>query len=564
MSPSPTLTPRSRRLHAKRTAVAAVAVLALAAGEAATAMPAAAAATAAPFSCSAAALSGSVLGTPSITPVTANAGQSACQDATGELSAISGQLGVPLPILAGAAAAQTTNAGQPGSAAQQATAVGGVANLDVQTLPSLPLTVPAADLSQYASVSVPLPAAVQSITGPLTLDLRPELTALLPSGQLPAADVLKVGQATAYAQARCVNGAPQLSGNSQVAGISVGGVALPTDQAATQALTLIGPTTVSPSSISAGSIPLPAIFATLPTFPVNLVAEVQSAITAALAALGGVTVPATVANVTVTPGAQTTSGGVLTQRALSVRITLLGQTLADLSIGQAQVGDASAACTQAAGAPPPSSPKAGGPATVSPTAPAAALACTSRRVTLIDVVADGDHVDLLGAAEQAFVGRTVNLVFAATGHVVAQATVAPDGSFGATAPLPARALRDGNSTRYQAVIGSERSLDLKLARRMVVTRLISAHGRVTIQGYVTAPLAFPFKKIVVTRRLTCTTSEVVAEVLPDAAGHFRVNIAAPVGVQSAVYRLSTEVRKTALSPRLFPTFTLPRAVDLVS
>jgi hypothetical protein len=49
---------------------------------------------------------------------------------------------------------------------------------------------------------------------------------------------------------------------------------------------------------------------------------------------------------------------------------------------------------------------------------------------------------------------------------------------------------------------------------------------------------------------------------PDDSGSFSVTIPAPPTGQAAVYRLQTSVPRTARSRRLFPTFRLPRAVEL--
>jgi hypothetical protein len=49
---------------------------------------------------------------------------------------------------------------------------------------------------------------------------------------------------------------------------------------------------------------------------------------------------------------------------------------------------------------------------------------------------------------------------------------------------------------------------------------------------------------------------------PPASGRFRVTIGGPSNDQAAVYRLQTRVRKFTRSSKTFPTFTLPRYVDL--
>jgi hypothetical protein len=181
---------------------------------------------------------------------------------------------------------------------------------------------------------------------------------------------------------------------------------------------------------------------------------------------------------------------------------------------------------------------------------------------LIDVLRRGNRVKLLGAADKQYAGRTVGIVFAAGHRTVAHAVVRKDGSFSTTAPLPAARLRGTNRARYQAVIGSERSLNLKLTRRMIVESVTSARGKVRIRGRVTGPLASPRRAIVVKRRVTCSKTVTVARVRPSRSGRFTVVVAAPKGQAAAVYRLSTSVRNTLANPRLYPTFTLPRAVDL--
>ena len=202
---------------------------------------------------------------------------------------------------------------------------------------------------------------------------------------------------------------------------------------------------------------------------------------------------------------------------------------------------------------------AGGPAT----ATQLALECTTRKLTLIDVLRQGDRVELLGAADHRYIGRVVDIVFTTSGQTVARAIVNRDGSFETSAPLPPPAVRDTNQARYQARIGGERSLNLKLNRRMLVTSMSSSGGVVTIAGTITRPVGNPPPVVTVTRRLTCNTNQVVARFRPATDGRFKVSIAAPKGVTAAVYRLSTRVPKTPRNPKLFPTFTLPRAVNLI-
>jgi hypothetical protein len=79
---------------------------------------------------------------------------------------------------------------------------------------------------------------------------------------------------------------------------------------------------------------------------------------------------------------------------------------------------------------------------------------------------------------------------------------------------------------------------------------------------VVEPLANPTKTIVIQRRVSCTQLVTVKRVVPGRDGKFSVTLPAPPGQQAAVYRAATEVRKNTTNPKLFPTFTLPRVVEL--
>jgi hypothetical protein len=208
------------------------------------------------------------------------------------------------------------------------------------------------------------------------------------------------------------------------------------------------------------------------------------------------------------------------------------------------------------------------PAVKPPAAPAGGatellLSCGDRKVVLEDVFADRGRVQLLGVADRHFAGQKVSLVFSAGGKVVATATVGADGRFKATAPLPPRGLRNSDRARYVAKVGGQSSLNLKLARRMLVTRVGSAGGKVTIAGRVVPPLAARPKDRTITlqRIVACKKAQTVTKLRPRSNGSFSVTVPAVAGQTAAVYRLSTRVRSSARGKRLQTTYTLPRAVD---
>jgi len=520
------------------------------------------AASAAELNCDASAFRGTVLTAPAIEPVTANRNQPTCKPVTAGLSTAA----LPLPLTAAAVVAQTA-VGTPSGPGQRAGAFGGIADLSIRALPELPIALPTGQIPAVPPVTVTLvPAVPAVVVGSVTItqavpattatvDVQAALRALLPNGKLPTADLLRLTGGAAFAEAKCVNGATQLSGSSQVAGLSVLGRSVPTDQVVDESLSLIDTAAIVPSKALDDLSRFVTVTGPATVGAVQLNAAVLAAVKPIVVALPTITIPATVARVKVTPSSQVRSGNKLTQQALRVEVSIAGQNVADLVIGEASVTGANLECAPpaAAAAAPPAAPK---------TASQLALQCTKRRLVLTDVLRRGDRVRLVGAADKRFVGRRVGIVFSATGRRVATALVRSNGTFSTTAPLPPRSIRSTNRARYLAKIGTEKSLDLKLERRMFVSAVRTRNGRLTINGHVTRPLGSPAQTITLTRRVSCKKTVVMKRFKPTRTGSFRVNVAAPPKQQAAVYRLGTRVRKTTRNPKLFPTFTLPRAVTL--
>lgn len=384
-----------------------------------------------------------------------------------------------------------------------------------------------------ASVLAQLPSSV-------TLDLRPALEGLLPTLKLPALDLVSVRSAFAYARAKCAGGVADFDGAHQVTGLRVLGRDVADGGSFDGSVALIDTASIDPSRADLSKLSLPAGLSLNDAVVGPVLTE---AIRTVLRAIPPVAIPATLARVVVIPGAQTRIADGLGQQALRAQVSIAGTEVADLSIGRSAVRGA---C----------------PRSAARDAPEAALECTKRRLVLVDVLPRDGRVKLNGAADRRYVGRTVSVVFGATGRVVARAKVRRDGSFATTAPMPPRRLRSTNAARYEARIGRERSLDLKLQRRMVLSSIVSRAGKVTITGRVVGPLGSPLRTITLTRRVSCRRSERVARFRPRRDGRFRITVAAPKGRDTAVYRLGTKVRRTTTNPKLFPTFTLPRAVEL--
>jgi len=417
--------------------------------------------------------------------------------------------------------------------------------LQTLTLPGLPIPVPG------------LPAITS-----VTIDVRGAIRNLLPTTfpALLSADVLEAG-----ANVTCTGGVPSLSGSSNVAGVKLLGQDVGLDSVVNTALPLLGAQSISLADLDLSKIQvLPGLG--LPPLTGVALSTALTAIKPLLAALPPVPLPpSNLVAFNLVPNEQVTDGSTLTQHALHASISLLGQPILDAVLGEAKVGATAGTCAPPASvAAKPTTQADGGVAGAS--VADQLLSCSDRKLVLVDVLKQDGHVKLLGAANRAYVGKKVAIRLRATGKVVAHATVAKDGSFQTTAPMPARAYfashEKANAVRYRAEIGKELSLPLKLERRLIVSSLTSKAGKVTIKGRVVRPLTTPVATIRLVRRVSCHKVVLVKRFKPNADGTFSVTVKAPAGQAAAIYRMATSVREKASNPRSYPTYTLPRGVAL--
>ena len=160
-------------------------------------------------------------------------------------------------------------------------------------------------------------------------------------------------------------------------GVTVLGTELPVDRITSQTINLTDSTSIDPSNLSPAQLGVPGVDITLLQPVLDDAAHDLRA--------GRRRDRARRAGPPDRPG-----GGRLTQHALDVKITLGGQNVLDLTVGEATVGAANVNC--------------GGVADL-------ALQCTSRRIVLIDVLRSKGKVRLFGAANRRYAGRRVKIRF---------------------------------------------------------------------------------------------------------------------------------------------------------
>ncbi|MEJ7894783.1 MAG: hypothetical protein WKF94_19285, partial [Solirubrobacteraceae bacterium] len=360
----PTSSPRRRSL---------VSVGLLLAGASSALTPSPAAAAGSPFTCEASVLRGTLLTAPAIEPLVANRGQACTSSSVGLPN-----LTAPLGLLTGGvltASTQRTGAADR-SDLQRNFAAAAVADLAVGSLGSLGLPLP---LDQ-----VPLPAGLQSVTvdisavtGPINagtapvsgllplvpvpLPVNPQLptsitvdiaAAVRELVKLPTTDLLRIQSASALAGARCVAGRPVTAGQRTVTGVSVLGNAVDVDSFGDRPI--IDTQMIDLSRIAdLTQVKLPVIDGLTGGLPPLVLAQVTPIVLSAIRALPPVALPIDLLRASIRPGTQTKTADALTQTALEVKITALGQNVVDLVLGEAKVGTAGVDCAPPATAPAP-------------------------------------------------------------------------------------------------------------------------------------------------------------------------------------------------------------------
>ena len=518
--------------------------LALAAGLfaiAAAAAPGPAQAAEPKFTCEASAIRGSILGQ-AVEPVVYGRGQECKTGQATPTAALPALPGLKVDALV-AAGTKIDDPLKP-----SATGAGGLAGIRVQALPALPIPLPDASAAIAALPNIAIPLGGLGLPDG-SINVKDIVAAALPGGKLPTTDLLSLGVGSALAGASCSDGKLALAGSSTVGTLKVLGQEVSADGVARN-LNLIDTASFDPSSIQLSQVQgqLPAAVQTALGNPLLVKAvtdAVQAALQPGLDALPTISIPATAARVKVTAGGQTKTATELTQQAARLEVSIAGVSLIDAVVGEAKVS-AVGACPVAAAA----------------AAQPAELGCTERRLVLVDVFQQGSKgIKLKGAANKDFAGKTVSIRFGTSKKVVATAKVGENGGFSTFAKTPPKSIRNTNDARYTAVRGKEKSLPLKLTRRMRVSRVVNGDKNVTITGFVRKPLAAPAQKISLRQRIQCGKQKVIATTKPNKDGRYKFVV--PATEKPAVYRATTRVRNNTSNPKTFPTFTLPRGVDLL-
>lgn len=191
-----------------------------------------------------------------------------------------------------------------------------------------------------------------------------------------------------------------------------------------------------------------------------------------------------------------------------------------------------------------------------------ALQCTGQKVRLLDVRGSKGTTYIRGVAADEYVGQKVDIYLRNASRKVATVTVGNDGLFATRVPLPPKAWRNKNAARYYARVDDASSKRLKFARFVTATKLSSPSvGMVSFAGRIESK---SHQRVMVTikERRTCTSYRTVAKVRTDRNGKFTAKFAAASDNKLVVYRAQTTIKKSPKAKRTFPTYSLPRIVNV--
>ena len=176
------------------------------------------------------------------------------------------------------------------------------------------------------------------------------------------------------------------------------------------------------------------------------------------------------------------------------------------------------------------------------------LCRSGRALQLVEATVTGRRVRLRGIALPALAGREFTIQQHSNRAVVARGTVAADGTFTATAPVP----DTGGRPRFRAVIGTAASSSIALTRALRTTTTSSATGtrvKVIVSGRVPAGA-----RLKIVRELSCTQAVTVRRLALPRSGRKTFTLARPGrGEPLAFYRILTTVDG-------HPTYSLPVVV----
>jgi hypothetical protein len=189
--------------------------------------------------------------------------------------------------------------------------------------------------------------------------------------------------------------------------------------------------------------------------------------------------------------------------------------------------------------------------------------CGRRAISLVRADARGGKVVLRGLVSARMAGRSVTILAnykPAKGSALHKlATVKPNAAGQFTARVKRPPARLFNKARFQARVGSSRSVALKLPQSLASSSVRQQADTIVLRGKVKRSVLGKRHPVIV-RRLVCGHYQRVGQAKPDRRGNYVVRFKAPALGAAALYRAETRVLARPGSKRYVRQFA--RAIGI--
>jgi hypothetical protein len=191
------------------------------------------------------------------------------------------------------------------------------------------------------------------------------------------------------------------------------------------------------------------------------------------------------------------------------------------------------------------------------------ILCGQRKISLVRADVNGSKVVLSGLVATSLAGQKVQLMVRYLGQggkpqKLASVTPGADGQFQARVKKPPKSLF--KDARYQAKVGSAKSVELKLPQSLASSSLKqAAGGTLELRGRVDRALLGKRSPVVI-KRILCGKYTTVGQARPNKKGAYVVRFPSPPSQGSALYRAETRVLARPGSKRYVKQFA--RAIGI--
>jgi hypothetical protein len=170
--------------------------------------------------------------------------------------------------------------------------------------------------------------------------------------------------------------------------------------------------------------------------------------------------------------------------------------------------------------------------------------CGRRTISLVRADVKGSKVVLSGLVASRLAGRKVTILADHAGAKAARLSplksIKADGQGRFTATVPRPPAKEFSKARYQARVGTAKSVSLKLPQSLATATVKKVGSQIVVKGTVKRSLVGK-RNAVVIRRIVCGHYKTVGSAKPARSGAYTVRFTAPTLSDAALFRAESKV-----------------------